>query len=104
MNVSTPVENSPFRRSKNPHPKASGRCWKLVSVLPPFPHIRKRPQNGPERSRARWFCAAQRTLDGEDRSEKFVRRERGLVGFPPQAEGTNQPSAGPSTDNSRRGC
>jgi len=26
-------------------------------------------QNGPERSRARRFGAAQRTLDGEDRSE-----------------------------------
>jgi hypothetical protein len=26
-------------------------------------------RNGPERSRARGFCAAQRTLDGEDRSE-----------------------------------
>ena len=26
-------------------------------------------QNGPEQSRARRFCAAQRTLDGEDRSE-----------------------------------
>jgi len=31
--VSTPVENSPFAGRKIP-PKASGRCWKLVSVLP----------------------------------------------------------------------
>ncbi len=34
-------------------------------------------QNGPERSRARGFCAAKRTLDGEDRSGRWGRRERG---------------------------
>ena len=67
--MSTPVENSPFRRSKNPHPKPPAGVGSSVSVLPPFPHLRNRPRNGPERSRARWFCAAQRTLDGEDRCE-----------------------------------
>ena len=64
---------------KFPTPKASGRCRMPCFRLPPFPHLRNRPQNGPERSRARRFCAAQRTLDGEDRSETLVRRERGLV-------------------------
>jgi len=101
--LSTPDENSPFRRLKNPHPKSSSQCRKLHSALPPFPHIRKCCQNGPERSRARRFCAAQRTLDGEDRSATPLRRERGLVWFPLRLAGTDPLCVGPSSGNSRRG-
>jgi hypothetical protein len=42
----------------------------------PFFHISWILWNGPERSRARWFCAAQRTLDGEDRSASCRGKER----------------------------
>jgi hypothetical protein len=38
-------------------------------AVAPFPFSRASVRNCPERSRARWFCAAQRTLDGEDRLE-----------------------------------
>src|SRR5579872_5935023 len=93
-----------FAGRKFPTPEASGQCRKRRFRLPPFPHLRNRSQNGPERSRARRFCAAQRTLDGEDRSERLVRRERGLVWFLPQVVETNQPCGGPLNDNSRRGC
>src|SRR5205807_4876004 len=46
-------------------------------------------QKGPERSRARRFCAAKRTLDGEDRSGRWRRRERGRGrrGTPPRGLG-----------------
>ena len=37
--------------------------------FPLIPSIVERVRSGPERSRARRFGAAQRTLDGEDRSE-----------------------------------
>src|SRR5579862_7879702 len=43
----------------------------------PFPLSEESFRNGPERSRARRFCAAKRTLDGEDRSGRWRRRERG---------------------------
>ena len=45
------------------------RCLCHQVPNPPFPHIRNALQNGPEQSRARRIGAAQRTLDGEDRSE-----------------------------------
>jgi hypothetical protein len=41
-------------------------------ALAPFPLSKGSFRNGPERSRARRFCAAERTLDGEDRSGAFV--------------------------------
>ncbi len=40
-------------------------------AVAPFPFSKCAVQNGPERSRARRFCAAERTLDGEDRSERW---------------------------------
>lgn len=57
--------------------------------LPPSPRF----QNGPERSRARAFCAAQRAhpLDGEDRSGTWVERERGLTSL-------HQPRLAPGID------
>src|SRR5258708_31949921 len=56
-------------RSAPPNGRALCSCpLSLISVV--F-------QNGPERSRARRFCAAKRTLDGEDRSGRWRRRERG---------------------------
>ena len=41
-------------------------------------------QHGPQQSRARGFCAAERTLDGEDRSGTW--EDRGLA---PASEATN---------------
>src|ERR1700731_3574157 len=93
-----------FAGRKIPTRKLPANAESCISALPPFPHIRKRCQNGPERSRARRFCAAQWTLDGEDRSATCLRRERGLVWFPPPPAGTDRPCAGPSSDNSRGGC
>src|SRR5258707_6978759 len=79
--VSPPVENSSVRRSKITIPRPPAGAGSGVSVLSPSPHLRNPPRNGPEQSRARCFCAAQRTLDGEDRSETLVRREGGWSGF-----------------------
>src|ERR1700694_6067051 len=96
--VSTPVEISPLRRLKNPHPKT------LHSA--PFPHISQVLRNGPEQARARGFCAAQRTLAGEDRSATYPVREKGQFVRRPLfllAE-TDRPCADPSAGNSRRGC
>ena len=46
------------------------RCQGHRFPNPPFPSYEERfLQNGPERSRARCLGAAERTLDGEDRSE-----------------------------------
>jgi hypothetical protein len=46
------------------------RCRVIKFPNSPFPLVRNGFfKNGPERSRARRFGAAQRTLDGEDRSE-----------------------------------
>ncbi len=75
--LSTPVENCPFRRSKIPPPHrlpAGAGSRFPISVLSLILGI-----HCTERSRARRFCAAQQTLDGEDRSAKFLRRERALV-------------------------
>jgi hypothetical protein len=44
----------------------------------PLSLISVRFRNGPQPSRARRFCAAERTLDGEDRSGTWEERERGL--------------------------
>jgi hypothetical protein len=55
------------------------RCRVIKLPNSPFPLIRQFLQNGPERSRARRFRAAQRTLDGEDRSETVY--EEGKEGF-----------------------
>jgi hypothetical protein len=46
-------------------------------AVAPFPFSKCVVRNGLERSRARRFCAAERTLDGEDRSGRWNRRERG---------------------------
>ena len=40
-------------------------------AVAPFPFSKSSVQNGPELSRARRFCAAKRTLDGEDRSGRW---------------------------------
>jgi hypothetical protein len=55
-----------------------GRSWfpRVRFAVAPFPDIRRDFQNGPEQSRARGLCAAERTLDGEDRSETWHGRER----------------------------
>ena len=52
-----------------------------------FPSSKEPLRNGPEQSRARRFCAAERTLDGEDRSGIWGRRERrpGVPGGVPLA-------------------
>ena len=76
----------------------------MVSILPPFLRIRESLRNGPQRARARRFCAAKRTLAGEDRSARLERKERGLVGLLPQLVEIDQPSSGPSNDNSRHEC
>ena len=43
----------------------------------PFPCSKCLVRNGPQRSRARVFCAAKRTLDGEDRSELLAVQGKG---------------------------
>ncbi len=45
----------------------------------PFPLVRQVFRNGAERSRARRFCAAKRTLDREDRCEMRREGERGVT-------------------------
>jgi hypothetical protein len=51
---------------------------KCVSfALAPFPLSEKSFRNGPERSRARGVCAAERTLDGEDRCGKVYVKGKG---------------------------
>src|SRR5712692_2968243 len=40
-------------------------------AVAPFPFSKCAVQNGPEQSRARRFCAAERPLDGEDRSGRW---------------------------------
>ncbi len=63
------------------------------------------PKNGPEQSRAGWFCAAQRTLDGEDRSVCFLAKERQPVAHCPRPAGeTDQLCADLSAGSSHRGC
>jgi len=72
--VSTSTETEPTRHTAAqlnavatlPPKRLPAVAESCISALPPFPHIRKCCQNGPERSRARRFCAAKRTLDGED--------------------------------------
>src|SRR5512132_1340928 len=58
--------------------------WALA--VAPFPFSKCSVQNGPERSRARRFCAAKRTLDGEDRFWKIGMKGKGAgsQGYPPR--------------------
>lgn len=49
----------------------------VVFPRAPFPSYEKTLRNGPKQSRARRVGAAKRTLDGEDRSERWAERERG---------------------------
>src|SRR5450432_839925 len=53
------------------------RICKAAFAAAPFPLYKCGFRNGPELSRARRFCAAKRTLDGEDRSGTLISRERG---------------------------
>src|SRR5579875_732502 len=57
-----------------PHRAANGEGFAFAR----FPFSWANLRNGPEPSRARGFCAAERTLDGEDRSGTWGRRESGL--------------------------
>src|SRR5579875_1627302 len=57
-----------------PHRAANGEGFAFAR----FPFSWANLRNGPEPSRARGFCAAKRTLDGEDRSGTWGRRESGL--------------------------
>ena len=55
-------------------PKSAGLYFRSF----PFPSIVERAQSGPQRSRARRFSgAAQRTLEGEDRSETITKGRKG---------------------------
>ena len=65
-----------------PERAASGVCVCPLSL------ISVNLRNGPEQSRARGLCAAKRTLDGEDRSGTWGRRESGpgVSGGVPLAE------------------
>ena len=52
-------------------------------LISPFPSMAEQVQSCPQRSRARGFGAAERTLDGEDSSERITtgRKERLRPGF-----------------------
>ena len=69
----------------------------------PFPHVQKGVSgNGPEQSRAGGFCPAERTLDGEDRSEIVRWEGKGrLVSSPCRAF---RPQAGPRSGTGQAGA
>jgi hypothetical protein len=98
-----PFENSPTQNALQRRPTGGAR--EGSSHEPPFSHKGIRVWNGPEQSRARWFCATKWTLDGEDRSARFEMRKRWPIGrsLAPLA-GTSQPSVYPSDGNSPHGC
>ena len=65
------------RRPTNGRPLSAPAAGGLAFAFGPFPFSQGTLRNGPEQSRARGFCAAERTLDGEDRSGTWSGRERG---------------------------
>ena len=65
------------RRPTNGRPLSAPVADGMAFAFGPFPLSWEALRNGPEQSRARGFCAAERTLDGEDRSGTWSRRERG---------------------------
>src|SRR6266516_1748311 len=70
--------NALFERCRWRWKKGPKQRWSGYFSLCPFPSWKGVfSQNGPQRSRARRCCAAQRTLHGEDRSEILDKRERG---------------------------
>src|SRR5215467_797950 len=67
-------------------PTGGARVVKVL-IVGSLSFITVNRENGPEQSRARWFCAAQRTLDGEDRSVRSLAKEREPVAYCPRPAG-----------------
>src|SRR5271157_920108 len=65
------------RRPTNGRPLSPPVADGLAFAFGPFPLSWEAHLNGPEQSRARGLGAAERTLDGEDRSGTWSGRERG---------------------------
>jgi hypothetical protein len=61
------LKNSHSASRKVGHPGRLRSAPEMPISEAPLALVRSELRNGPQRSRARWFCAAKRTLDGEDR-------------------------------------